>query len=150
MKKVIIILMALSFTFFLNACGDAGSDVSEIPYNFDHGAFDREHNARLSLDYDGIYKGVLPCADCEGIETIITLDREGNFIKSWVYQGKDDYTQYTYEGNYTWDDSGSIITLHGVEEPNKYFVGENILFHLDSDGNRITGSLMDLYQLHKQ
>ena len=34
---------------------------------------DDQHNSRNSLDWNGVYKGVLPCADCEGIETVITL-----------------------------------------------------------------------------
>ena len=33
------------------------------------------HNAETSLDYRGTYRGVLPAADCPGIETTLTLKR---------------------------------------------------------------------------
>ena len=32
------------------------------------------HNAETSLDYEGTYKGVLPAADCPGIETTLILN----------------------------------------------------------------------------
>jgi len=150
MKKTIIVILALTSAMFLKACGGEATETVETPYSYDQEAFDREHNARTSLDYDGTYKGVLPCADCEGIETTITIDREGNFVKTWVYLGKDNDTVHTVEGNFTWNDAGSTITLVGVEEPNQFFVGENVLFHLDMDGNRVQGELADLYQLHNQ
>lgn len=30
---------------------------------------DRDHNSRNSLDYEGVYTGTMPCADCSGIYT---------------------------------------------------------------------------------
>jgi copper homeostasis protein (lipoprotein) len=39
-----------------------------------------EHNAKNSLDYIGMYKGIVPCADCEGIETILNLRDESNLF----------------------------------------------------------------------
>ena len=33
-----------------------------------------EHNAKNSLDYIGLYQGVVPCADCDGIETLLSLE----------------------------------------------------------------------------
>ena len=46
-----------------------------------------EHNAKNSLDYIGMYKGVVPCADCEGIETTLWLD-DNNFVLITNYLGK--------------------------------------------------------------
>ena len=37
---------------------------------------DPAHNSRNSLDWAGIYEGVLPCADCPGIQTRLTLSRD--------------------------------------------------------------------------
>ena len=39
-----------------------------------------EHNAQNSLDYIGMYQGVVPCADCEGIETSLSLEDETNYL----------------------------------------------------------------------
>ena len=35
---------------------------------------DVSHSPKRTLDYQGYYKGVLPCADCEGIETELALN----------------------------------------------------------------------------
>lgn len=31
------------------------------------------HNRRISVELAGVYKGILPCADCAGIETNLIL-----------------------------------------------------------------------------
>ena len=35
---------------------------------------DMAHNSQNSLDWAGVYQGILPCADCEGFDTVITLN----------------------------------------------------------------------------
>lgn len=109
---------------------------------------DRTHNSRNSLDYEGTYAGTMPCADCSGIYTEITLSGD-NFKKKTVYQGKED-GQNTFEesGKYAWNNDGSIITLDG-DKSEQYQVGENKLFALDMNGKRITGDLADMYILKK-
>jgi uncharacterized lipoprotein NlpE involved in copper resistance len=34
------------------------------------------HTSQTSLDWDGSYAGVVPCADCAGIETFITINED--------------------------------------------------------------------------
>ena len=108
------------------------------------------HNARNALDYAGIYTGILPCADCAGIEIWIEITYESTYRKKTRYLGKDDSTVYQSEGSFTWDEAGNTITLQGVEAPNKYFVSENYLIHLDLEGKRIIGDLEELYILRKE
>ncbi len=110
---------------------------------------DKTHNSQNSLDWNGTYQGIIPCADCEGIKTSITLMNQGKFSRTRTYLGEEE-TSRIDEGTFTWDPTGSKITLLPPEgEPQMYQVGENILFHLDQDGNRITGDLADKYQLMK-
>jgi copper homeostasis protein (lipoprotein) len=110
---------------------------------------DMAHNSRNSLDWYGVYQGTTPCADCEGIETSITLKRDGTFKRSLKYLGKDDNPFYD-EGEFEWNDEGSKITIAGESGTSQmYQVGENVLFHLDQDGNRITGDLENMYRLAK-
>lgn len=108
------------------------------------------HNANNSLDYAGTYKGVLPCADCDGIETELTLDYQGNYVKKTKFLGKEESAAQEEKGTFTWDESGSTITLTGITGmPNQYFVGENQLFQLDMSGKMITGDQADKYILVK-
>lgn len=44
------------------------------------------HNSMNSLDWDGIYRGVFPCADCAGMQITITLNKDLSHIS------KDSYT----------------------------------------------------------
>lgn len=103
-----------------------------------------------ALDWNGTYKGTLPCADCEGIETELTLNLDGTYLYKATYLGKDTKV-YEIEAPFQWDETGSMITLLEMEDaPGKYQVGENQLWHLDRNGKRIEGDLADRYILKKQ
>jgi uncharacterized lipoprotein NlpE involved in copper resistance len=107
-------------------------------------------NSNTSLDWNGIYKGITPCADCEGIETEITLNKNLSYKKETKYLGKKDSQVNTIEGKFVWNSDGINITLLGIKEaPNQYLVGENKLFQLDMSGKRITGNLASKYVLLK-
>ena len=108
-----------------------------------------EHNSRNSLDWNGTYQGVIPCADCEGIKTSLTLMTTGEFSRTLQYLGKEE-TNRSDSGTFRWDETGSKITLNPAEGgPQSYQVGENRLFHLDREGNRISGDLAENYVLVK-
>lgn len=106
------------------------------------------HQANIALDYWGEYSGTLPCADCEGIETLLVLTKENKYILTRTYLGKSAET-FESEGQFEWNEAGNTISLIGEEGSNQYFVGENVLFHLDQDGKRISGDLAEKYILFK-
>lgn len=108
------------------------------------------HNARLALDYLGKYKGVLPCADCEGIETTLEIKEEKRFLLQWIYLGKhNEENRFELSGKWRWEEDGNTITLIGVDPPNQYWVREGSLVRLDIEGMRITGDLAEKYALQK-
>lgn len=109
-------------------------------------------NSQTSLDWPGTYFGVLPCASCEGIETWVTLNSDGTFELRSNYLGLNDARDEIFTGNFEWDATGSMIQLQGLigNAPGKYKVGENRIWHLDQDGNRIEGALEEFYILQKQ
>jgi heat shock protein HslJ/uncharacterized lipoprotein NlpE involved in copper resistance len=110
-----------------------------------------EHNAKNSLDYIGMYQGVVPCADCEGIETTLVLADESSYVLKTKYSGKKDIKINEQKGTYTWNEAGNTIILAGIENgPAKYFVGENYVVQLDREGNKIEGDLAEKYILQKQ
>ena len=99
-----------------------------------------------ALDWPGVYEGVIPCASCEGIQTTLTLQADNSFELKSIYLGKDE-TIFKVAGKFDWDTNGSKITL---SDGSKYLVGENQLFMLDTDGNRINGELAENYILKKK
>jgi heat shock protein HslJ len=110
------------------------------------------HNSQTALDWQGIYKGITPCADCEGIETEITLKKDLTFVIQTKYLGKgDDAKVFEEKGNFVWDKTGGIVLLQGIKgKPSQYKVGENKLIQLDMEGKAIIGQLADKYVLIKE
>lgn len=106
---------------------------------------DQAHNARNSLDWAGTYRGVLPCADCEGIETVVILSTDGRYRTQSRYLGKDDEAR-TAQGDFSWNEAGNTITFEGRDAAS-HFVAENRLIRLAPDGSRITGEQAERYVL---
>jgi copper homeostasis protein (lipoprotein) len=136
------ILCGLMFSFIIGATGCSPKIKTDE-------AIPKGDNSMVSLDWDGTYKGTIPCADCQGIETSLTLNKDNTYLRKTKYIGKSDIV-YEKTGTFTWNKEGSTIILKGISnEPNQYVVGENILFQLDMSGKRITGNLADSYNLRK-
>ncbi len=108
-------------------------------------------NSQTSLDWAGVYTGTLPCADCEGILTTLTLNADLTYKLATTYIGKT-ITPFIETGKFAWDKGGSSITLQNKDNtrPHRYLVGENHLKRLSNEGGVITGSLADFYVLHKE
>ncbi len=123
---------------------DSSQDDSKTPSQ----AFKDEHTSQNSLDWSGVYTGILPCADCEGIETQIELNPNLSYQKITTYLGKS-MEPFSSEGNFSWDDTGSTIQLHNEDSPNSYKVVENALIALDMKAEEIEGSLQTKYRLEK-
>lgn len=108
-------------------------------------------NSRNSLDWDGIYRGVLPCVDCRGIQTTVYLNKDLSYRVKLKYLGKED-NDLEYSGKFVWNKEGNSITLDKAESnrrPDSYFVGENTLTQLDIAGKKITGQQGAEYVLTK-
>ncbi len=139
MKKFTLFVLSIGFVLSVSIISCSALSVST---NTDM------HTAENALDYDGIYRGVLPCADCPGIKYTVFINRNGTFRSVMDYLERD--TKVESAGNYTWDKAGRIITLKADKEsPVKFFVGENSLTQLDADGERITGDLANNFILTK-
>lgn len=106
-------------------------------------------SSRLSLDWPGTYSGVLPCASCPGIDTQVTLNADGSFELSMRYIDENPIP-INKSGSFEWNDAGSKITLTADDgDARRYQVGENQLFMLDQEGNRIESELASAYVLHQ-
>ena len=160
MKKTVITLSVA--TLLLTACAkpthNAAEDIQTTPQTqaaAEHEAatptVDSEHNAQTSLDWAGEYTGLLPCADCSGIETKLELKQDGTYALSEIYQDKGDGKAFESQGTFTFDSTGSIITLDENAEQRKFFVGENFIEAREFEtGEKINSPLADHYKLHKE
>lgn len=137
--KIYILSISL-FSFFLVSCSSKVQKEIMTP---------DKHTSQISLDWAGTYKGILPCTDCEGIETTLRINRDSTFQLIRKYLGKKSDTLETF-GTFVWNKEGNIIVLDNISNaPNKYFVKENSLVQLDMEANFISGDLADKYILQK-
>jgi heat shock protein HslJ len=137
--KNIILILALLFFGIASCKSTKKAQTNDLKSTAD--------NSMTSVDWAGTYQGILPCADCEGIKTQIVLNKDLSYTLETQYLGKDEKVFQT-KGTFKWNDAGSKITLDKSEQ--MYQVGENRIFHLDKDGNRITGNVADKYILEME
>ena len=155
MKKSIIAISLASL--FLVACNKAESPKTEENISpatteaTSEPIVDNALTAENSLDWNGTYKGILPCAECEGIKTELELNSDKTYEIKETYLGKGDGKPFESKGSFQFDSkNSSIIELDKAGDSRKYFVAEGYLKALDLEGNEITGDLADKYQLKKE
>ena len=108
------------------------------------------HHASSSLDWPGLYLGLLPCADCVGIKTSLALNKNNSYILITQYAGKSE-REFVEKGKFSWGDKENTIVLtpKNGSEPHYYEVGKDVLTKLDNHGNRISGKNADSYVLRR-
>src|SRR5687767_3394207 len=80
-------------------------------------------NSKSSVDWQGSYSGIVPCADCEGIATNLVLNADQSYTLYTRYLGKSQLVN-TASGTFNWNKEGSTIALNGIEDgPRNYKVG---------------------------
>ena len=140
-------------TFAIMSCTNQGSkqnDESQAAPAFEEEAIIDMHTSEISLDWAGVYEGTMPCASCEGIETVVELKDDHTFTASFTYIGGEEDFTTTNEGKFTWDDSGQIVTLVDGDDTSQYKVGENHIILLNENGEVNTGELAEFYVLQKK
>lgn len=109
------------------------------------------HTAEIALDWSGVYGGVFPCADCEGIQMQLEL------LPNKTYKLRREYMT-NRPGDKVFETSGkfefkqtnpSLIVLDDKPDNSVYFVGEGYIEARD----RQTGQPMSTklnYKLNKK
>lgn len=109
-----------------------------------------EHHAQTSIDWPGVYQGFLPCDDCKGVKTTLALNKNNTYLLITQYVGKSE-REIVEKGKFTVGDQNNTIALtpRNSTQTRHYFVGENTLTQLDSNGNHITGEHANRYVLRR-
>ncbi len=95
------------------------------------------------------YKGIIPCADCMGIEVVLTLKEDQTFTRVNTYLTDKDGGNpgFTETGTYTW--KGDTLHLQKTDQLSLYLKTDTSLIQLDLMGKRIDSPLADHYNLKK-
>jgi uncharacterized lipoprotein NlpE involved in copper resistance len=99
------------------------------------------------------YFGILPCADCNGIETDISLKSDMTYSIHTIYQGRKSKGPGSNEFNETgtWMQHGAdtIHLANRKDAPSMFIRTDSSLVQLDMKGKMITGKLAGKYILKK-
>lgn len=150
MKSILKITMLIGVSLSLYACNSTQAESSEEREEEIIEVIE-EPKETLSFEWAGEYYGVLPCADCEGIETLIELRNDLTYDKVLTYQTNDPLT-IEDEGGIEWDEANRIITLISMNDTifHQYKIEKAGMRALDMEGNKIEGDLTDSYFLNKK
>jgi len=104
---------------------------------------DDEQVSQSIEDLPAVFSGVLPCADCPGIETVIVLNETG-FEELSHYQERGN-NLFQEEG--TWSLSGDTLKLYRSEDElyKAFIFSRDQIKLMDQDLQPITGELEDYY-----
>ncbi|WP_049847516.1 envelope stress response activation lipoprotein NlpE [Trabulsiella odontotermitis] len=87
------------------------------------------------------WRGVLPCADCEGIETSLFLEKDGTWVMNERYQGVQ-HEPSSFASYGTWARTADKLVLTNSEGEKFYYRAKgDKLEMLDRDGNPIESTL---------
>jgi len=64
----------------------------------------------------GVYKGTLPCADCEGLDTVLRLYAKGKFDTTYAFYVRTQTYRGAPKGDVTFSDRGDWAVLRGDAE----------------------------------
>lgn len=146
MKFVIILLTVLSFISCKDIENNSEQKVTEE--TSEERMPDKAHNSQNSLDWAGVYTGVLPCEDCEGIETKIRLSYDLNYTLSQFYLGTTNRDSVTEKGKFEWNKQENTVSL-GEREKLHFKVSENYLLQVFEDESKVMGDSAIKYRLTK-
>ena len=101
----------------------------------------------------GVYEGLLPCGDCQGLRTAIYVEAAGTYKRIYTYEGeKDDAGKtpsFAEGGDWSWKD-GHLVFYPKDHSPE--WLADPIeggLRLLDMEGNPVEGELAPMYDLKK-
>jgi copper homeostasis protein (lipoprotein) len=90
--------------------------------------------------FAGVFSGTLPCADCPGIDTTITLNRDGSYTVHETYQGKPG-KGFDSDGTWTAEENGKRVRLdpNSKSEQDRLFAvaSQDQIDQLDGEGKPI-------------
>lgn len=147
MKKVFLIATVLTLISACKSKQDATNTLEEMQSSEEINLPDM-HTSQTSLDYQGAYYGLLPCADCMGIQLKLTINNDSTYTTESIYLGKSNEI-FTKEGKYNWDKFGrEIICRIDNQIVARYKVEENRIVQFGQQG-KIDGETEARYNLYK-
>jgi copper homeostasis protein (lipoprotein) len=99
-------------------------------------------------DWEGAYLGVVPCPNCEGIQTMIKLNKDNTYTIQTKYLGKG--TDILEDkGKIYWNSDGFNLLLLNGSDSSFIKLSLNQITLLDAEGKVVSGEYASFYNLKK-
>lgn len=96
----------------------------------------------------GMFVGELPCADCPGILTHVTFDKDGKVAITSLYEDRGDYSQTEWG---TWKFNDGLIRVALPSDSAFYLVkSDSLIACVNNQGKEVDSALRKNYLLTKQ
>ena len=104
-----------------------------------------------SLEFHGVFYGYLPCKDCSGIKTTLSLKQNNNYLLV-TQPAKESSKEFYEKGKYSWDfkNNSVVLTSRNDATTRQYRIkDEGTLILLSSDGAQIRQDQTENYTLRR-
>lgn len=101
--------------------------------------------------FRGVYYGYLPCGDCDGIKTTLSLKNKNNYLLV-TQPARNPSREYFDKGKYIWDDKSRTVTLISRKDSDmqKYHIKDDAtLIQLTTDDGAPININSDKYVLQR-
>ena len=102
------------------------------------------------INFSGTFSGLIPCADCPGIELTVSFNPDSSYSESMIYQERNS----SFKDSGQWLRDGKILKVEYSNEQAtpRYFLikSDSTIAWLDGDKKEIEGPLKDHYILKKK
>ena len=118
---------------------------------------DIDHSNHQTVDKDkdfhGVFYGFLPCDNCNGIKTTLSL-KQNNYYLLVTQQAKESSREFFEKGKYIWDEENNVVTLTPRDanaQTKQYVIEEDggVITLLNNDGKKFTGEQANRYILRR-
>lgn len=118
---------------------------------------DDDHSAHVkhidkSKDFHGVFYGYIPCHDCAGIKTTLSLKQNNNYLLV-TQPARDSSREYYEKGKYQWDELNKTLVLTpkkgGTTAHHYQIENDETLIQLNEDGSKKLGDQAEKYALRR-
>lgn len=100
-----------------------------------------------------LYAGTLPCADCAGVQTELTLRSDSTWSMHIIYDKRKakgpGSNEFNESGKWMMHGNDTIHLMGRTDAPSMYIRTDSSLIQLGMDGKKIEGKLAEKYVLKK-
>jgi uncharacterized lipoprotein NlpE involved in copper resistance len=155
-QKLTLLLLGILSTAFNPALAKSDMEImGEVQRAREAARHGKNHSQmkapeKESEKFRGIYYGYLPCKDCDGIKTTLSLKNKNNYLLVTQY-AKTSTREFFEKGKYDWNEKTSIVTLTARKDSSvrQYYIKDEGTLLLLTDEGKFMKPKPDKYALER-